>query len=84
MPTWIAALIALLRGRAKTVPWLAAFEAARWLFGQGRDRLNENLSDRERSELWGLLRKSKGRRSNLTDRDWTRFKNLVKKGLTGK
>ena len=84
MPRWLLALIALLRGRARTVPWVAALEAARWLFNQGRDRLNENLSDHERQELWRLMRKSKGRRSNLTDRDWTRFKNLVKKGLTGK
>ncbi len=78
----LAALPALLRGR--TVPWLAAWQAARWLFTQGRDRLNNNLSERERQELWRHMRKSKGRRSNLTDREWTRFKGLVSKALTGK
>lgn len=77
----LTSLIALLRSRS--IPWLAAWQAARWLFGQGRDRLNQNLTERERGELWRHMRKSKGRRSNLTDREWTRFKNLVTKAVSG-
>jgi hypothetical protein len=42
-----------------------------------------NLSPAERERLGQLLRKSKGRRSNLTEREQRRVWELVKKAATG-
>ena len=50
------------RGRA--IPWLALYESGKWIYGHGR-RAWGNLEPGERERLGALLRKSKGRRSNL-------------------
>jgi hypothetical protein len=68
----------------RRVPWMRIWLAAQWLYHQGRKRLEENLSSRERRELLELMGKSKGRRSNLSAREQARFKRLVRKGLTGR
>ena len=59
--------------------WLAA----QWLYHQGRRRLERNLTAGERAELLELMRRSKGRRANLTRRQQVRFTELVRKGVRG-
>jgi hypothetical protein len=76
VPSWAARF-----GKAR---WRAIFGAAKWLYGRGRERLERNLTPDERQELWGLLRKSRGRRYNLSAREQDRFKALVKRGATGR
>jgi hypothetical protein len=66
------------------VPWARAWVVANWLFRQGRNRLEQNLTSSERSELWDLLRKSGGRRANLSSRQQKRFIALARQGLTGR
>jgi hypothetical protein len=68
------------RGRA--VQWAALYEAAKFAYGHGK-RMYGNLSPAERERLGQLLRKSKGRRSNLTEREQRRVWELVKKAATG-
>ncbi len=70
--------------RFATVRWRVALDVARWLFKQGRERLNRNLSPEERGELWDLMKRSKGRRANLSPGEQSRFMDLVKQGATGR
>ena len=70
--------------RFATARWRAVWTVAVWLFKQGRDRLNRNLEPDERRDLWELMRKSKGRRANLSVREQDRFRKLVKMAVTGK
>lgn len=65
-------------------PWGRAYLVAMWLFKQGRSRLEQNLTSSERSELLDLLRKSGGKRSNLSSRQQNRFTGLARQGLTGR
>jgi hypothetical protein len=67
-----------------TSPWKRAFVVATWLFGVGKKRLEENLTKKEREELTKLMIKSKGKPSNLTQRQRTRFRRLVNKAATGR
>jgi alpha-ketoglutarate-dependent taurine dioxygenase len=69
------------RGRA--IPWLALYESGKWIYGHGK-RAWENLDPPERERLGGLLRKSKGRRSNLSARERDELRSLVRKSVTGK
>jgi hypothetical protein len=68
---------------AKRSPWVRAAFAAAWLFSRARDRLERNLSSSERSRLWELLRKSKGRRSSLSSRERRRMRALTRKAIRG-
>lgn len=68
--------------RAKRIPWKTVFFAGQQLYERGR-RFRDNLTDAERKHLGELLRKSKGRRSNLTDREYERVKSMVIKGFRG-
>ena len=70
----------LARGRA--VQWAAVYEAARLVYSQGR-RIYDNLSPAERERLGQLLRKSHGRRANLSEREQRRVFELVRKAVTG-
>lgn len=54
-----------------------------WLGTKGRERVNENLSHKEQSEFWRLLKKSKGHARNLSQRDRTRMKNIAGKAIRG-
>ena len=76
--------IAGFASRFASVRWRVALDVARWLFKQGHERLNKNLTKDEQRELWGLLKRSKGRRANLSSRDQSRFVELVKRGATGR
>ena len=75
--------IARLVMRRRAIPWLALYESGKWIYGRGR-RAWENLDPPERERLGGLLRKSKGRRSNLSTRERDELWSLVKKAVTGK
>lgn len=68
------------RGRA--INWIALYEAAKFVYGHGR-RSWENLTPSERAEIGRMLRKSKGRSTNLSDRERERLWTLVKKAATG-
>ena len=59
MPTWIAKRAA--PAIWKRVPWKMVWAVSLWLFEKGRDRVDENLDEKERSEFLNLIAKSKGR-----------------------
>jgi hypothetical protein len=67
---------------AKRVPWVKLWATALWLIKTGRDKL-DNLTEAERKELRTIVANSKGRPGNVSKRDRTRLKNLVKKATTG-
>ena len=54
-----------------------------WLGARGRERVENNLSEKEQREFWNLVKKSKGRPGNLPDRDRTRLKNIAGKAVRG-
>jgi hypothetical protein len=68
--------------RGRMVRWAALYEAAKVVYGHGK-RLYDNLSPAERERLGQLLRKSRGKRANLSDREQRRVWELVKKAVTG-
>ncbi len=74
---WIA------RKAWKRVPWGLVWAAAVWLGEKGRDRMNRNLTKKEKQELLDLVARSKGRPGNLRQRDRTRVKNIVGKAVRG-
>jgi len=68
----------------KRFPWGRAYLIATWLFKQGRTRLTQNTTETERNELWKLMKKSAGQRSNLNAREQKRFTGLVRQAMTGR
>jgi hypothetical protein len=54
-----------------------------WLGAKGRDRVKDNLTQKEQQEFWRLVKKSKGRPSALSQRDRTRLKNIAGKAIRG-
>ena len=66
----------------RAVQWMAVYESAKVLYGHGK-RLYDNLSPAERERLGQLIRKSRGKRANLSDREQRRVFELVKKAVTG-
>jgi len=71
-----------LAARAASMRWRAVYAGGTWLLNKGRQAWS-NLSDTERRELTSLLRASRGRRSNLSEAEFARAKDLVRKGLSG-
>jgi hypothetical protein len=67
--------------RWKSINWIALFEAARFLYRHGK-RSWDNLTPDERRSLGELVRKSKGRRSNLTEAERDRMWEMVKRAFT--
>jgi hypothetical protein len=65
------------------VPWAKVWVVSLWLLKKGRDRIEGNLTQREQTEFWNLIKKSKGKPGNLTKRDRARFKDLVGKAIRG-
>jgi len=57
--------------------------ASLWLVEKGRERVNANLTKKERSELINLVAKSRGLPNNLPQRDRTRLKNIAGKAIRG-
>jgi len=54
-----------------------------WLAEKGRERVDQNLTKRERSEFLNLIARSRGRPGNLAQRDRTRLKNIAGKAIRG-
>jgi hypothetical protein len=81
VPAWIAkrAVPAVW----KRIPWKIVWTVVLWLGTKGRERVNENLSHKEQSEFWTLLKKSKGQVTHLSKRDRTRMKNIAGKAIRG-
>jgi hypothetical protein len=76
--------IAGFTARFASVRWRFAWDVAKWLFRQGHERLDKNLTKDEQRELWNLMKTSKGRRANLSSRQQSRFADLVKQGAMGR
>jgi hypothetical protein len=68
---------------AKRVPWLKVWATATWLVAKGRAHVNDNLTEAERTDLRKLVAKSKGKPTNLSQRDRNRVKAIVKKAAMG-
>jgi hypothetical protein len=81
MPFWIARRAAPAVWRR--IPWKMVWAIAVWLGNRGRERVEDNLTRKEQAEFWQLLRKSKGRPENLSERDRTRMKNIAGKAIRG-
>jgi hypothetical protein len=81
MPWWIAKRAA--PALWKRVPWTMVWAVSVWLVEKGRERVESNLSKKERSELINLVAKSKGRPRSLPQRDRTRLKNIAGKAIRG-
>ncbi len=74
--------VAKVLARGKALNWLALYEAAKLVYTHGKQRW-DNLTPSERAEIGRMIRKSKGRSANLTDRERGRLWTLVKKAATG-
>jgi hypothetical protein len=81
MPFWLARRAAPTFW--KRIPWKMVWAAAVWLGNKGRERLQDNLTQKEQSEFWTLLKRSGGRPNTLSQRDRTRMKNIAGKALRG-
>lgn len=81
MPLWIARRAA--PAIWKRVPWKMVWTVSLWLADKGRERVQRNLTQREQTEFWNLVKKSKGLPSNLGQRERTRLKNIVGKAIRG-
>lgn len=73
----------IFRRALKRVPWGMVLTVSVWLAEKGRERVDSNLSHKEQQEFLRLLGKSKGRPSNLSQRDRTRVKDIAKKAVRG-
>jgi predicted Fe-S protein YdhL (DUF1289 family) len=74
MPIWVVKALLL----ARKVRWTRVIAAIGWLITRGR-KYWERLSRDERREILALVRKSKGRRSNLSEKEKNRVMTLFKK-----
>jgi len=81
VPLWIARKAVPTIWRR--IPWKVVWAIALWLVNKGRERVQENLTEREQRELLQLVKKSRGQPSNLSQRDRTRIKNIVGTAVRG-
>jgi hypothetical protein len=81
MPAWIARRAA--PAIWKRIPWKMVWTVVVWLGNKGRERIENNLTQKEQGEFWNLLKKSKGKPGNLSQRDRTRIKNIAGKAIRG-
>jgi hypothetical protein len=81
MPAWIARRAA--PAVWKRIPWKMVWTVVVWLGNKGRERIEDNLTQKEQSEFWNLLKKSKGKPGNLSQRDRTRIKGIAGKAIRG-
>ena len=81
MPFWIARRAAPAIWRR--VPWKMVWAVSLWLAEKGRERVGQNLTQSEQTEFWNLVKKSKGRPGNLSQRDRTRMKNIAGTAIRG-
>jgi hypothetical protein len=78
----MASLLTRTVARGRAVQWAAVYETAKLVYKQGK-RVYDNLSPAERERLGQLIRKSRGRRANLNEREQRRVFELVRKAITG-
>jgi hypothetical protein len=81
MPTWIT--LRAVPAVWRRIPWRMVWTIVLWLGAKGRDRVKDNLTQKEQHEFWRLVKKSKGRPSALPQRDRTRLKNIAGKAIRG-
>jgi len=81
MPFWIARRAA--PHVWKRIPWKTVWAVALWLGNRGRERVEQNLTQKEQQEFWSILRRSGGRPGNLSQKDRSRIKNIAGKALRG-
>jgi hypothetical protein len=81
MPAWIARRAA--PAVWKRIPWKMVWTVVVWLGNKGRERIEDNLTQKEQSEFWNLLKRSKGKPGNLSQRDRTRIKSIAGKAIRG-
>jgi hypothetical protein len=74
MPTWVLRVLTA----ARRVPWTRVIAAVGWLATVGR-KYWDRLSPDERREVFDLLRKSGGQRSNLSSTEQDRVVELLRK-----
>lgn len=67
--------ISRLLARSKALPWARIYLLGGWAYRKGR-AVHGGLTPAERSELGELLKKSKGRRRNLSRREFERLRAL--------
>jgi hypothetical protein len=80
LPFWIARRAA--PHVWKRIPWKMVWAVVVWLGNKGRERVDDNLTEKEQREFWTLLKKSKGRPGALSQRDRTRIKNIAGKAVS--
>ena len=78
MPAWVLKALAA----ARKVPWKRVMAAIVWLATAGREYWNRLTPD-ERREVLDLVKKSKGKRSNLSQREQDRIVALLEKVRRG-
>jgi hypothetical protein len=81
MPAWIAARA--LPAVWKRIPWKMVWTVVVWLGAKGKERVETNLTAKEQGEFWALLKQSKGKPDNLSQRERTRMKNIAGKAIRG-
>jgi hypothetical protein len=74
MPVWVLRVLSA----AKKVPWTRVIAAVGWLATAGR-KYWDRLTPDDRREVFDLLRKSKGQKSNLSQAEQNRVAALLKK-----
>jgi hypothetical protein len=74
MPVWVLRVLSA----AKKVPWTRVIAAVGWLATAGRKHW-DRLTPDDRREVFDLLRKSKGQKSNLSQAEQNRVAALLKK-----
>ena len=74
-----ASIVALVRA-GRRIPWAKLIAAATFVY----ERAKDNLTEAERRDLGGLIKKSKGDPRKLTVKERERLRSLVTKGASGK
>jgi hypothetical protein len=77
------AAVGKLWARARAIPWAVVWEVARSLWFNSRDRVNQNLSVKERGDFAAIVRNRRGRPWNLDEKERHRLVALLKKAATG-
>ena len=67
----------------RRIPWKRVWITALWLYNQGRSRLEQNLTAKEREEFWGLIGAPREIPANLSKRQRDRVRELVSKAARG-
>jgi hypothetical protein len=69
--------------RTRAIPWAVVWEVARSLWFNSRDRVNQNLSAKERGDFAAIIRRRRGGPWNLDEKERQRLVALTKKAATG-